>query len=263
MPPNPITHTEIINTQIMNKALMIEKADILQHVKLSLEIPKAIESILKRKVVTDHALQAGLKLEKQELQQAADLIRLAAKIDKAADTWRWLEEHGLSLEDFEAIISINMLNQKLAEHLFTDKVENYFFENHLNYLSASIYEIIFQDENEAIDYFYAIQEGEVSFFDIAHQQVGDESLRKACGYRGNVTHGSLKPELAAAIFAATPPQLLKPAVSSGGTHLILVDSIDRQELDEQTKEDIIAELFEAWLGQQIKTIDFSKSLGNT
>ena len=45
------------------------------------------------------------------------------------------------------------------------------------------------------------------------------------GYRGILQRKDLKPEISAAVFAATPPQILKPIVTSIGAHLILVDEV--------------------------------------
>jgi parvulin-like peptidyl-prolyl isomerase len=61
----------------------------------------------------------------------------------------------------------------------------------------------------------------------------------------------LKPEISAAVFAAKPPQLLKPIVTSNGAHLILVKELIEPKLDWALINQLMAELFAGWLKQQI------------
>lgn len=76
-----------------------------------------------------------------------------------------------------------------------------------------IYEAVLDDEDLALELFYAIQEGEINFQEVARQYIQDTELRRCRGYRGIRYRKDLKPEIAAAIFAATPPQILKPIVT--------------------------------------------------
>jgi hypothetical protein len=241
----------------MSNTVIINKEEILQQVKTSLDIPKITQDISKRKVVKDHAERLGLVIDDQEIQDAADVLRVANNISNASDTWQWLEEHGLSLEDFESIINITILSQKLANHLFADKVEKHFFDRCIDYAEATIYEVIFDDEDVALDYFYSIKEGEVSFFEVANQCVKDEEIRKMCGYKGTIARSSLKPELSSAIFSTvfdSTPKLLKPINTQVGCHLILLESINEKNLNNQIRVEILSDLFEEWLEQQVKTL---------
>jgi parvulin-like peptidyl-prolyl isomerase len=45
----------------------------------------------------------------------------------------------------------------------------------------------------------------------------------------------LKPEISAAVFAAAPPQVLKPILSAKGLHLILVEEIIQPQLDDKLR----------------------------
>ena len=42
--------------------------------------------------------------------------------------------------------------------MFADKIEPYFYENQLDYTAVVIYEVILDDEDLAMELFYAIQE---------------------------------------------------------------------------------------------------------
>lgn len=95
----------------------------------------------------------------------------------------------------------------------------------------------------------------MSFYDVAHQYIQDKELRRKCGYRGIVNRKDLKPEISAAVFAAEPPQLLKPIVTSLGIYLIFVEEIIQPQLDRRRQLAILAELFGTWLKQQRESIE--------
>jgi len=239
----------------MSQAITITSEDILQQVKLSCQIPSIVEGIVSRKIIASAAAEAGIKVETEELQKAADNIRIMGKLKSADDTWAWLQKHGLSLDDFEELIYNNVISEKLAQHLFADKVEPFFVEHQLDYVGVVMYEVVLDDEDLAIELFYGIQEGEMSFYEVAHQYIQDTELRRKGGYRGIVRRKELKPEMSAAVFAAMPPQVLKPIVTSSGVHLILVEEIIRPELNNKLRYQILSDLFAGWLKQQIEQLE--------
>ncbi|MFK0733583.1 MAG: peptidylprolyl isomerase [Gloeotrichia echinulata HAB0833] len=242
----------------MSQPITITNEEILHQVKLSCKIPEIVEQIVNRKVMIAAAEQAGITVEVEELQKAADQIRLANKLDSADDTWKWLEKHGLSIDDFEEIAYMSIISGKLIKHLFADKVEPYFFENQLDYVGVVMYEVVLDDEDLAIELFYAIKEGEMSFYDVAHKYIQDTELRRKGGYLGIVRRKDLKPEISAAVFSAKPPQILKPIVTAKGVHLILVEEIIQPQLDDKLQHRILAYLFSEWVQQQIDSIETVK-----
>ncbi|MFB2771858.1 peptidylprolyl isomerase [Pelatocladus sp. BLCC-F211] len=244
----------------MSKELKISSVDILQQIKLSCQIPELVQAIANRKIVTDAANQAGIKVETTELQKAADNLRVANKLLKAEDTWAWLKKHHLAVEEFELLAETNLLSAKLASHLFADKVEPFFYENQLNYVAAAIYEVVLDDEDLALELFYALQEGEISFAEIARQYIQNPELRRAGGYLGVKTRSELRPEIAAAVFACNPPGVIKPIVTPKGVHLIWVEEIIQPQLNDLVRLKILSDLFANWLKQQSSTWNINVDL---
>jgi parvulin-like peptidyl-prolyl isomerase len=239
----------------MLQVITISQDDILHQIKLSCQIPAVTERIVTRKIIADAAAKAGIQVEAKELQQAADNIRLVNKLRSAEDTWAWLEKHCLSLDDFEEVAYTSLISGKLAKHLFEDKVESFFVEHQLDYAGVVMYEVILDDEDLAIELFYALQEDEMSFPEVAHQYIKDIELRRSGGYRGIRCRRELKPEISAAVFAATPPQVLKPIVTSKGVHLIWVEEIIQTQLDDRLRYQILSDLFVAWVKQQVEKVE--------
>ena len=244
----------------MSQSITITNEDILQQVKLSCKIPEIVTDIVTLKVIENAVSAAAIKVEIEELQKVADQIRLINKLTSADETWAWLKKHNLSLSEFEEIVYKNVSQGKLVNHLFANKVEPYFFENQLDYVGAVIYEVVLDDEDLAIELFYAIEEGEMSFHDVAYQYIQDKELRRKCGYRGIVNRKDLKPEISAAIFANQSNKVLKPILTSAGVHLILVEEIIQPQLDDKLRYKIMSDLFNQWLKQQIEEVQTVTSL---
>jgi parvulin-like peptidyl-prolyl isomerase len=244
----------------MLNTIAINNQDILRHVKQTRQIPEIIEKIITRKIIENAISEIGIKVETEELQKAADNFRFMHKLASSEDTWKWLNKYALSLDDFEELVYSELLTNKLVQYLFADKVEPYFFENQLNYAAAVIYEVVLDDEDLAMELFYAVKEGETSFYDVAHQYIQDTELRRQCGYRGKVNRRDLKPEISAAVFAAKSPQVLKPIITSKGVHLIMLEEIIQPELNEKLRYQIMLDFFDEWLMRQLEEIEVDKNL---
>ncbi len=239
----------------MSQTITITNEYIIEQVKLSCKIPEIIKDIVSRKVIEDAAVEMGIQIEDEYLQKAADKFRIMHQLENVDKTWEWLQKYRLSLDDFELLAYHNALNAKVALHLFEDKIEPYFYENKLNYAGVVMYEIVLDDEDLAIELFYSIKESEMSFYDVAHKYIQNTELRRKGGYRGIVRRKDLKPEISAAVFAAQPPQLLKPIVTSKGVHLILVEEIIQPKLDNFLRHTIVSDLLDEWVKQQTAQIE--------
>ncbi|NEP39530.1 MAG: peptidylprolyl isomerase, partial [Okeania sp. SIO2H7] len=77
----------------MSQSITITAEDILNQVKLSLKTSELTEGIITRKIIMDAAQEAGIKVETEELQKAADTMRFVNKLHSAQETFAWLEKH--------------------------------------------------------------------------------------------------------------------------------------------------------------------------
>ncbi|MBD1866758.1 peptidylprolyl isomerase [Cyanobacteria bacterium FACHB-471] len=235
--------------------LTISPDDILHHVKLSCQIPSIVKEILTQRIIAKTAAEIGINAEPEELQKAADHLRWMNNLRSMDATWLWLQEHSLSLDDLEELVRITLVSSKLAHHLFADKVEPYFIEHQLDYTQVTMHEVVLDDKDLAMELFYALQEGEISFPDVARQYIQDTELRCIGGYRGALNRTALMPEISAAVFAAAPPQILKPILSCKGVHLISVEELLQPELNDELYQKILSTLFSEWLKQQTEQSD--------
>lgn len=239
----------------MSQTVTISREELLHQIKLSYQFSSAVEGVLVRRIVQQTASKLHVAVEPNELQQAADQFRLACGLKSASETWQWLQKHGLSLSDFEEIMHTQILSSKLAHLLFADKIERFWLAHQANYAQAVFYEVIVEDADLAIELFYALEENEISFQAIARQYIQDPELRRVGGYRGVRYRKDLSPEISAAVFAAKPPQLLKPVITSKGAHLLQVEELIQPQLDAEWQQKIRSELFAQWLKEQIEQMD--------
>ena len=238
----------------MSQHLTVTDLDIIRQIKLSQQIPGIVEAIAAQKVIVEAAQEAGIEVEPEELQLEGDKLRLEQKLVKAKDTWNWLKKNHLSLNEFEELVHNNVLSKKLANHLCSPYVEKFFYQNQLDYAAAVTYEVVFDDRDLALELFYALEEAEITFPEIARQYIQEPELRRAYGYQKLRHRKDFRPEVAAAIFAASSPQILKPISTSKGVYLIWVEEIIQPQLDEQLHQKIISELFSDWLKQRIEAL---------
>jgi parvulin-like peptidyl-prolyl isomerase len=232
----------------------IDDRESIYEAKISGKMPELTQRILRRRIIESESQKAGIAPTTAELQTAADKFRIVNKLASAEATQKWLRDRWLSVDDFEYMITQELLAQQLAEHLFGDRVENLFYQNMLDYSGAIIYEVILEDQNLAMEIFYSLQEGDLSFADVAHQYIPVPELRRRGGYIGKVGRKQLRPEISAAVFAAKPPQTLKPIVTAVGVHLIQVEEIIEPKLDDRLHQEILTDLFDRWLADTITAL---------
>ncbi len=244
----------------MSNNLSISATEVIHNLKITCQIPTVVEIIAKQKIIADSAKEAGIVVEDEELQQEGDRLRFAKKLVKVTETWAWLKKHHLTLDDFEELAHQNVLSQKLAHHLFASKVEPLFYQNQLDYVAAVTYEVILNDWDLALELFFAVQELEATFQEIAREYISDPDLRRNGGFMGTQRRTDLRPEIAAAVFAASPPGIIKPVTTPKGVHLIWVEEIIQPKLDEQLHEKIVMQLFDSWLKQQTEQIQIITQL---
>ncbi len=236
----------------MSQLLTITPTHILTQAKRSGAIPQLIRGIIQRDIIQTAAAKAGLEVEALELQQKADQFRRTHKLCSRDATWEWLQHCGLPLDEFEEMMRLEVLTTKLAHHLFADQIEPYFLSRQVEYAQVSFYEIMFDDEAVAIATHDKLLTSQLTVFDLAHQNI---NALQTASYRRLLNPADISPELATTVFAAMPPQLLKPIMTAQGVYLLFVEAIIQPDLDDVLRQTILSRLFSAWLQQQCQDVD--------
>ncbi len=239
-----------INTEISNE-------DILEQLKLSCRIPEITEQIVVRRIIQEEAEKAEIKLEVSELQAAADDFRARNGLTSAKSTQMWLSMNQLSLDEFENIVRLELLGNKLKDVVLADQVEKYFYQHQLEFDRVALSEVILENKELAMELYYAVREGEIRFQDIAGQYIKDVDLRRKGGYLGERQRKDLSPEMFSVFSVANTPQIIKPIASAQGFRLLWVEEVIKAELDEKMYGEIRNQLFVEYLRNKIK--EYSQS----
>ena len=246
----------------MPEHFKISISHIIHKLKGTCEIPNIVEAIASEKIIIETAEKAGINITEAELQKEGDKFRLEKKLATAKDTWAWLDKHHLSIKDFEKLVHKSLISKKLANHLFAPQVEKFFYETRLNYEAAVTYEVTFENRDLALELFYALEEGEITFPEIARTYIQEPELRRAYGYQGVQYRKDFRPEIAAVVFASSPPGIIKPVTTPKLVHLIWVEEVIKSELNDELREKITSELFASWLKKKFRLLDISIQLEN-
>jgi parvulin-like peptidyl-prolyl isomerase len=228
----------------------ITTADILEQLKISRKIPEIVEQILTRRIVIAEANRLGIKVEILELQEAADLFRVKNRLISARITEKWLEINQLSLDEFETIIHLELLSDKLKQIVLTDKVEQYFYQHQLDFDRVVISEVILANKELATELYYAIREGEISFQDVAIKYITDPELKRKGGYLGQIKRKDLNAGLRSIFSVTTYPQVIKPIATAQGFHLIWLEEKIEATLEPDIYQEIQSQLFTEFLREK-------------
>lgn len=194
-----------------------------------------------------------IELSDAELQLAMDSFRRAHKLYKAEDTYRWLERHGMTHEKFEHLVAKEAVVAKLHDRVTVDRAADYFAAHRIDFDTASIAQIQYSDEESAHQAWEQIRSGEVNFYEAAQHRFLEAAERRehpSGDVFALIQRGQAKLELAMAVFAAEPGEVLEPVRTEKGYAIVRVLSFAPARLDEQTLSAIKKILFEEWLADK-------------
>jgi parvulin-like peptidyl-prolyl isomerase len=220
------------------------------YLRQTFQFKQVKDALLYEEIIARHAREQDVQATPEDIQMEADQFRRQYHLEKASDTLVWLREQQMSTEDFEEGLQKQVLRRKLAEHLFSQKAEQVFAENQLEYDRAVLYQITFSSEVLACELLYRIQDQEISFFEAAHQFDTDEQRARRCGYEGEVSRWAMKPDLAAAAFGTPIGEIAGPVANDRGWHLLLVERILPADLSPSLHQKLVEDLFKHWLEQE-------------
>ncbi|GAP99361.1 peptidylprolyl isomerase [Leptolyngbya sp. NIES-2104] len=238
----------------MSEDATITPDDFVIQLKKNLQFRSVFEQILFQQIVDRVAEDRSLTITPDEIQAEADQFRATRRLERAADTYRWLEEERITAEEWETGIRDRLLTNKVKEALFGAEVERIFTENRVNFDQAVIYQTVVPYGQLAQELFYQIEEREISFFEAAHLYDIDAKRRHHCGFEGKLYRWSLHPEMAAVVFGASSGELLRPLQMGEHHHLILVEELIMAELSDEIQSEILDQLFQEWLRDELKDV---------
>jgi len=237
----------------------IKPEEIIFFLKKRMKLKDTCYQLLHQKIINKAIEDNGIVVTSEEIQAEANKLRRQKHLEKASDTFNWLESELISPEDWEAGIHETLASHKLANHLFAKKVEDFFQQNQHNFEKILLYQIIVSSQTLAWEIFYQIEEEEISFYKAAHLYDIDLDRRTQCGYIGKVHRYELKQNIATLVFQATPGTVMTPFLSEQGYQIFLVEEFIPAELTEEIYQILLNQMFQDWLGREIDYMLFNQT----
>ncbi len=196
----------------------------------------------------------GITVSDEELQQAADEHRQGMGLFQVDQTQQWLDDCGVSVEEFEQHLERGVLKTKLREKVATDeRIEQHFQQNRRNYDAARLAHIVVADEGMADELCSQLTEDGGDFAALAKNHSTDEGSKASGGELGLVSRTALSPAVESAVFAPKNGDVVGPIKTDAGYHIIKVHELLFGQLDdEEVPTTIQQELYAEWLEQQVE-----------
>jgi parvulin-like peptidyl-prolyl isomerase len=233
---------------------VITSEDFIKLLKLTGRYDSLMEDILKDKLAVHAAKRQKIPIQPEELQERADQLRRVWGLHRAADTNKWLDAKGLSLEDLEQFVTEMIYHEKAMEKVADDAaVEAYFNLNSPKFDAIDISHIVTDSEGKARELLAILEDDPEEFPEMAREHSLSDT-REEGGYIGKVLRGALLPEVEGKVFNAEVGELLGPFPSPDENlyEIFIVNDKRKANLDDETREEVRRIVRDEWLAAQAR-----------
>ena len=223
--------------------------DFVRSLKFTGQFESLVEQLVRDKLTVRAAKKLGIAASAPEIQERADQFRRVQGLHRATDMNRYLDNLGVSLDEFEAFITDNLYQEKMMEQVCSAAaVDAYFKLNSPRFDSVEVSHIVLDTEGKAKEMISYLRDDPGSFADMAREHsIAD--TRERGGVIGKVLRGSLKTEVEAKVFNAAVGDLLGPFASADAScyEIFSVSAKHAATLDEESTAEVRRLLREQWL----------------
>ncbi|RUR72198.1 peptidylprolyl isomerase [Chlorogloeopsis fritschii PCC 9212] len=241
----------LIHNPLDFSGIPIEANEIVSFLKQNFQIKEICQKILYQRIIETTAHEKGLIVTKAEIQAEEARLYREIRLEKNSDICIWLANQIIDLEDWETGIRNRLLAQKLANHLFALGVEMFFNLNASDFDQALIYKLVVPSAGLAKEVLYQIEANQISFYEAAHLYDIDERRRHQFGYEGKIYRWNLESTIATAIFSGRAGQVFGPHLAKEGHTLVMVEEFIPAELNAQSYQDVLNQIFQQWLAMEL------------
>jgi peptidylprolyl isomerase len=233
---------------------VIDTAEFVKILKLTGQFEPLVEQLVRDRLAVRAAKRQGIRISPEEIQERADQLRRVKGLHRAADTNRYLDALGVSLDEFESFITDALYQEKMLERVCSAKaVGEYFKLNSPKFDSIEVSHIVLDAEGKAKEMMSILSDDPDSFAEMAREH-STAGTREQGGVIGKVLRGSLKTDIEARVFNAAVGELLGPFPSADRSfyEIFAVNAKNPAALDEETAVEIRRLLREEWLAARAR-----------
>ena len=228
---------------------VISTEEFVKILKLSDEYPALLKRIVKHKVTVHAAKKRGLTVSDEELQKAADVFRNYMGLHRAKETYDWMDEMGISLDDLEKFITEQCYKEKMVKTITTDEaIEEYFTLHSPKFDEVDVKHIVVDSHEKAKELMALIVEEPEGFDEFVEEHSLDVATKHKGGQIGRVHRRSLPDEVNVKIFNAAPGDVVGPFPLGENLYaVIVVNALYPARLDDSTRTKIADAIYDEWL----------------
>jgi parvulin-like peptidyl-prolyl isomerase len=212
-----------------------------------------LQLLIRRYAIGKMAGERNIEVTDDELQESFDLFRKQNGLFMASETEKWLQEHGLTLDDIECELILMLLEKKLMEAYSQKTVGQFFIETKTGMDAVELYTLTAADREVAMELLAQAEEGEAEFIVLADKYSIDENARRG-GYAGFFRRHELRSDMSAAAFGAKPGEIVGPFQTDQGFVLLKIRAVCPAVLDSRTEPEIRRNILKNDLAQETQKI---------
>jgi parvulin-like peptidyl-prolyl isomerase len=240
------TESDLTKKFVLPEIALATNEDVIAYLHRSHQIAEIAALAKRDALVLGMCDQLNITISDEELQAAGDAFRLEHKLSAASETVAWLQKQRISVEDWTQGIRVELLTNKLKEHLFGDIVDSHYLSNRNDYKRVALSQILVSNLTEALKITYAIREENASFCALALEHSKGKQSQQNAGFVGIRFLKELMPEIVQAITEAHVGEVIEPVQTKLGYHILRIEKWFPAELTE-IREQVLESLFQAWL----------------
>ncbi len=217
----------------------------------------AIDDYLSNVLVASYAEDNGIAAGQEAIQEAVNGWRIANGLYQASEVANWLAERKLAMDDLAEFARMEVLKERVREHVAAGKVERTFTEQRSRFEAVALSQIVLNERGLARELRFKILEGE-PFYLLARAFSIDECSKLAGGYMGRKERGQLPKAIEEHVFGTVPGTIAGPLEIDKRFYVIKVEEVYPAELNGDTRARIERMLFDEWLAARRKEANVRK-----
>jgi peptidylprolyl isomerase len=222
--------------------------------KLTGQFESLVEQFVRDRLTVRAAKKHGVRVAPEEVQERADRYRRVRGLHRAADTNRFLDHLGISLDEFEAFVTDDLYQEKMMQQVCSPQaVERYFAAHSPRFDAIEVSHIVLDAEGAAKEMASVLRDDPGCFAEMARSH-SVAATREHGGVIGKVLRGALRNEVEARVFSAAVGEVLGPFASADRAlfEIFMVTAKHPATLDEDTAAEIRRLLREEWLAARAR-----------
>jgi parvulin-like peptidyl-prolyl isomerase len=246
-----MTNTTIANQEPELKITPgISDAEIITYLRHSYKFGEILDLAAENALVVRLCEQFGIQVTDEEWQTAGDAFRLEHKLLGIKETQDWLKQQRISVEDWSEGIRLELLKQKLKEHLFGANVDLHYISSRDQYRRVALSQILVLDREQALSITRSLKEENVSFCALALEHSQGKQSHENGGFVGVRYLTEFLPEIIQAINNAPVGEIIGPIQTKLGYHILRVEKWFPTQMNKSVREQILSYLWQIWLKEQ-------------